>query len=364
MMKLGCLVIVLRRVLLFLNLPAQIVEINIGPRIIRYGVAPSYKQVNGERMKVSFSDIYSAANDLAMSLGISIIQIELVSNRNYIGIDVPHNEYFEVKLREIFETDFYKKEQKPLTVVLGRNLVGVPIVTDLSKFPNILLGGAVNSGKSTCLSSIISSLTINNSPDELKLLFIDMRRMEFSAFFELPHLLAPVIIEESTAMAAFDWLIQEADERKMLFAKNDARNIDEYNIYAELEEKLPFIIVFISELSDLMTTLSDKAQIAIAKLTGLARVTGIHLVTCTQRLSTEVITNTIQQNFSNRIALRTLSSTDSVNIINYTGAEKLLGRGDMLFLGAGKNIPVRMQGVSVSDDEIVRLVEVWKSQIS
>jgi S-DNA-T family DNA segregation ATPase FtsK/SpoIIIE len=346
-----------------LNLPTKIIEVNWGPRIIRFGIEPMYRQVNEEWMKVSFSEISSAIDDLAMLLGARDIQVEPVSNRSYIGVDIPHNEPFEVKLRDILVSGTYQRSQKPLTVILGRDLFGEPVFTELSTFPNILLGGSTNSGKSTCLSSIVSSLTINNSPDEIKLLFIDMRRVEFSAFFELPHLMSPVVVDEATAMAAFDWLLREVEERKMLFAKDHFRNIDEYNSYADFEEKLPSIVVFISELSDLTTTLSTKVQTAIASLAGLARVTGIHLVVCTQRLSTDVVTEIIKSNFSNRVALKMLSSTDSINLINYPGAEKLLGRGDMLFLRAGMIKPSRIQGVSVSDDEIMRLVEFWRSQV-
>jgi hypothetical protein len=347
-----------------LKLPSQIIEINWGSRIIRYGVEPLFKYGNDERIRVSVSDILSVADDLILLLGIAGVQVEFVPKKRYIAIDIPHRYVYDISLLGIFESEKYPKIQKPLSVALGRDIEGNPIHVDLSSFPNILLCGAMNSGKSMCMTSIIFALLLNNNPDEIKLLFIDLRRVEFSAFFDFPHLLSPVVVNEKMAVSAFDWLLKEADERIRLFAKVGVRNVDEYNSQADFEEKLPFIVVFVSELSDLKLIFTNKLQSAVAKIAGLARLTGIHLIFMTQRPSPDVITEVIKANFSNRITLKVLSDVDSINIIGRSGGEKLLGRGDMLFLGAGRNVPVRLQGLTISDDEIIRLTEFWKSQIT
>jgi S-DNA-T family DNA segregation ATPase FtsK/SpoIIIE len=346
----------------FLNVPSKIVEITYGPRFTRFGVVPFYKQTSEKWAKVRVSEILSVVDNLAMELGIRNLQLGLVPNHNYVGIDIPHDEVYVIDLLTILESESYQKAQKPLTVVLGKDIDSNPGFVDLSSFPNVLIAGAANSGKSMCLTGIISSLLVNNSPNEIKLLFIDLRRMEFSAFFDIPHLLSSVVINKAIAASALEWLLNEADERKRLFAKFNVRNIEEYNAQAEFDEKLPFIVLFISELSDLITSLPNKIQVTIAKLTGLARITGIHLIVTTQKPSPITIPEILKTNFSNRIAFKTLSSTDSINVIGYPGAEKLLGRGDMLLWGTGKSAPTRLQGISISDDEIVRLVEFWKSQ--
>jgi hypothetical protein len=347
-----------------LNLPSQVVGYSVGSRVTRFGIKPLYKQVDDSVIRVSVSDILSNANDLAMLMRLNDIQIVTVPGESYIGIDIPYGHGYNINLLNILESQSFQTSLKPLTIALGEDVEGNPVFTDLSSYPNILLSGTANAGKSMCLTSIVLSLVLNNNPNELRLLFIDLRRVEFSAFFDMPHLLSSVIINKTVAISAFDWLLKESDDRKRLFAKSNVRNIDEYNRQAELNEKLPYIIVFISELSDLMIEFPNKIQAAIIKLTGLARLIGIHLVVATQQTASEIITETIKTNFSNRIALKTLSEVDSVNMIGFAGAEKLLGRGDMLFLCSGKSKITRLQGVSISDDEIIRLVEFWKSQIA
>jgi S-DNA-T family DNA segregation ATPase FtsK/SpoIIIE len=208
------------------------------------------------------------------------------------------------------------------------------------------------------------SLLINNNPDEVKLLFIDSRRIEFSLFSDIPHLISPVVSNARIAMSAFDWILTETEERKMLFAKHGTRKIDEYNSQADFQEKLPYIVVFVGELADLMLTFANKLQSAIARIAGLARLTGIHLVIASQRSSMDVISEAVKANIPNRIALKVLSDVDSINILGQQGAEKLLGRGDALFVGGGKSTSTRFQGIAISDDEITRLVEFWKSQVT
>jgi S-DNA-T family DNA segregation ATPase FtsK/SpoIIIE len=268
----------------------------------------------------------------------------------------------DVNLLDILDEEKYKNRKRPLTIALGCDVVSEPVLISLSLLPNILIGGMTNSGKSTCLANIISCLLVNNSPNELKILLMDMRRIEFSAFFDIPHLLAPVITDKDLAISAIDWLLQEVERRKVLFANQKFRNFEEYNAYVEIGRQLPFILVFIGELSDLITPTNNNVQSALAKIAGLARVTGVHLVVSSQRLTNDVITDVLKQNFTNRIVLKTSSQTDSTNILSHPGAEKLLGRGDMLFLETGKNAPTRVQGVLLSDDEIVRLIEFWKDQ--
>jgi len=352
----------LEATLLSLNTPAQVVQKNVASRILRFGVEPLFKKTKDfKHIKVSVSDISLVINDIAMSLGVKVVQVKAISGRSYIGIDILYKDRFDINLLDILESKDYPKEQKPLTIVLGKEIDGQSVLLNLSSSPNILIGGATHSGKSTCLVGCIYSLLVNNSPNEVKMLFVDIRRVEFSMFFDIPHLLSSVINDKDTAISAFGWLLDEANERKGLFSKRGVRNIDEYNSQAQFEEKLSFIIVFISELSDLITPSSNRLQTLVATISGLARITGIHLIAATQQLSSEVITN-IKPSFLNRIALKTLSELESVNIINQPGAENLFGRGDMLLLSAGNSEAIRLQGVLISEDEVVRLVDFWKSQ--
>jgi len=341
-----------------LNTPATVVKIRTGPRIIRFEVEPLFKI---ENVKVNVSDISAVINDIAMSLSVKDVQVNSISDRSYISIDIFHKEKIDVNLLEILVSSDYLKKQKPLTVILGREIDGRPLFINLSTFPNILIGGATHSGKSTCLMGCIYSLLVNNSPNEVKILFVDIRGVEFSIFFDIPHLLSSIINDKDTVISAFDWLLSEANERKRLFSKLGAQNIEEYNSQAQFEEKLSFIVVFISELSDLIIPSSDKLQGLISKISGSAKITGIHLIATTQQLASEAIID-LKPNFQNRIALKTASASDSVSIINRPGAEKLFGYGDMLFQSANNSEPVRLQGVLISEDETTRLVDFWKSQ--
>jgi len=341
-----------------LNTPATVVKIRTGPRIIRFEVEPLFKI---ENVKVNVSDISAVINDIAMSLSVKDVQVNSISDRSYIGIDIFHKEKIDVNLLEILVSSDYLKKQKPLTVILGREIDGRPLFINLSTSPNILIGGATHSGKSTCLMGCIYSLLVNNSPNEVKILFVDIRGVEFSIFFDIPHLLSSIINDKDTVISAFDWLLSEANERKRLFSKLGAQNIEEYNSQAQFEEKLSFIVVFISELSDLIIPSSDKLQGLISKISGSAKITGIHLIATTQQLASEAIID-LKPNFQNRIALKTASASDSVSIINRPGAEKLFGYGDMLFQSANNSEPVRLQGVLISEDETTRLVDFWKSQ--
>lgn len=349
-----------------LNVPAQVMRISIGPRYIRFGVEPLFRiNKKSEKIKVSISNIVAADKDIASAMGVKDVQINLMHERNfsYIGIDMHHSEDFSVRLLSIVESQKFLTEQKPHTLILGRDVEGYPIYLNLSRFSNVLIGGTIRSGRSTCLTGCICSLLINNSPNEVKIILVDTRRVEFSMFSGLPHLIAPAINDKPTILSSFRWLLDDIKEREGLFSKFRVRNIDEYNARVRFEEKLPQLVMFISELSDLIEPTKNELQILLSKISGAARVTGIHVIAATQQLSPAILTDTIKQSFSDRIALKTISGSDSSNIIEQPGAEKLLGNGDMFFLRAGINEPVRLQGLLISDYEVNQLVNSWKSQI-
>lgn len=348
------------------NAPCQVVEISKGPVITLFGVEPLFIETRNGRTRVRVSKIVSLADDLALALAAPRIRIQApVPGQGYVGIEVPNEEMALVTLREVVESEVFQRGRTPLRLALGKDVAGHPVVTNLESLPHLLIAGTTGSGKSVCVNALLSCLLLHNTPDDLRLILIDPKRVELSGYNGIPHLLAPVVVEMERVVGALQWLTREMENRYYKFAEIGARNIADYNarMAAQGGKKLPFLLIVIDELADLMMIAPDETERTITRLAQLARATGIHLVIATQRPSVDVVTGLIKANFPARIAFAVASNTDSRVILDQPGAERLLGRGDMLFQAPDAATPVRLQGVFVSDAEIQRLVEFWKRQV-
>jgi S-DNA-T family DNA segregation ATPase FtsK/SpoIIIE len=362
---------------------AKVVQINIGPTVTQFGVEPGwdkkYKEVrekgkNGgyetrveeiSRTRVRVDRITSLANDLALALAAPSIRIEApVPGAPVVGIEVPNTVFGSVALRGAIESAAFQKikARSKLAIALGKGAGGEAAAADLTKMPHLLIAGATGSGKTVCLNSIICCLLLHNSPDDVRFIMIDPKRVELVTFNGVPHLLAPVVVDTDKAIKALRWLNQEMDNRYRQFAKAGVRNIEGYNKDRAPGEMLPYLVLIIDELADLMMTASDEVEHALCRLAQLARATGIHLVVATQRPSVDVVTGLIKANFPTRISFAVTSQVDSRTILDMVGAEKLLGRGDMLYMPTEASKPKRLQGSFVSDAEIERLVYFWGNQ--
>ncbi|MEA2008610.1 MAG: DNA translocase FtsK, partial [Chloroflexota bacterium] len=343
--------------------PAHIVEINRGPTITQFGVEPDFIEVRSRRRRVRVSKITSLSDDLALALAARRIRMEApVPGKGYIGIEVPNDQVALVALRDAIQTPSFKEFPSPLKFALGRDVSGNAVTTDLTAMPHLLVAGTTGSGKSVCINSLISCLLLHNTPDELRLIMVDPKRVELSGYEGIPHLLAPVVVDLERVVGVLQWVGREMDQRYHKFSQVGARHIIDYNQKMEQREemKLPYLVVIIDELADMMMIAPTETERAITRLAQLARATGIHLIISTQRPSTDVVTGLIKANFPARIAFATASGVDSRVILDHPGAETLLGRGDMLFQSPDAPAPVRLQGVFVSDEEIDRLVRYWR----
>ncbi|HDN80046.1 MAG TPA: DNA translocase FtsK, partial [Chloroflexi bacterium] len=305
------------------------------------------------------------ADDLALALAASPIRIEApVPGRPYVGIEVPNDEPSLVSLREVMESKEFREMKSPLKLALGKGVSGQPVVADLTAMPHLLIAGATGSGKSVCINSIVTCLVMQNPPERLRLLLVDPKRVELAHFNGLPHLLAPVVMEVKDAIGALTWLVKMMEERYDEFAKMKARHLEDYNSKARAKgkEPLPYIALIIDELADIMIAAPDEAERKLTRLAQLSRATGIHLVLATQRPSVDVITGLIKANFPARISFAVTSQVDSRVILDMAGAERLLGRGDMLFLPPDQPTPIRLQGCYVSAKEIKRVVDYWREK--
>jgi len=362
---------------------AKVVQINIGPTVTQFGVEPGwdrkYKEVrergrNGSyetrveevsRTRVRVDRITSLANDLALALAAPSIRIEApVPGAPVVGVEVPNTVFGSVALRSAIESAAFQKikARSKVAIALGKGAGGEAMAGDLTRMPHLLIAGATGSGKTVCLNSVICCLLLHNSPDDVRLIMIDPKRVELVTFNGVPHLLAPVIVDTDKAIKALRWLSQEMDNRYRQFAKAGARNIEGYNRDRVPGEGLPYLVLLIDELADLMMTASDEVEHALCRLAQLARATGIHLVVATQRPSVDVVTGLIKANFPTRISFAVTSQVDSRTILDMVGAEKLLGRGDMLYMPTEASKPKRLQGSFISDAEIERLVYFWGNQ--
>jgi S-DNA-T family DNA segregation ATPase FtsK/SpoIIIE len=350
------------------GVPAKVVEVNQGPTVTQFGVEPGYVERKGRdgkiaRAKVKVSKIDALAQDLALALAAAPIRIEApVPGRSIIGIEVPNDEVTLVSLRGVMEADEFVRQTSRLKIALGRDVSGVPVVADLSTMPHLLIAGATGSGKSVCINSIVTCLLFNNTPDDLRLLMIDPKMVELVNFNGIPHLLAPVVVEIEGVVGTLKWTLREMDRRYKLFSRARARNIDHYNreLLSRGERTLPYIVIVVDELADLMMAAPDEVERSLCRLAQMSRATGIHLVIATQRPSVDVVTGLIKANFPARISFAVTSRTDSRVVLDAGGAEKLLGKGDMLYMASDSSTPVRLQGCFVSDKEIEKLVLFWK----
>jgi len=345
--------------------PSQVVEISRGPTVTMFGVEPLFVESRAGQTRVRVGKIASLADDLALALAAPRIRIQApVPGRGYVGIEVPNDEMTLVALREVVESEVFARNKATLRFALGKDVAGHPKVANLEAMPHLLIAGTTGSGKSVCVNSILSCLLLNNTPDDLRLILVDPKRVELTGYNGLPHLLAPVVVEIERVVGALQWMTREMDNRYHKFAEIGARNITDYNarMTAQGSKKIPYLLVVIDELADLMMIAPDETERTITRLAQLARATGIHILIATQRPSVDVVTGLIKANFPARIAFAVASNTDSRVILDQPGAERLLGRGDMLFQAPDSPAPVRLQGVFVSDIEINRLVDYWKQQ--
>ena len=350
--------------LLAFGAPARVVEINRGPTITQFGVEPDFVETRGgRRTKVKVSKISALADDLALALAAPSIRIEApVPGKGFVGVEVPNTEIAVVALRDVMESPGFQKLSSHLRLGLGQDVSGRAVTTDLASMPHLLIAGTTGSGKSVCVNAIVACLLLQNSPDDLRFVMVDPKRVELTLYNGVPHLLAPVVVELDRVVGALQWVSREMDERYRRFARDGVRNIDEYNRRMEAAgmARLPFLIVVIDELADLMMLAPDETERVITRLAQLARATGIHLIIATQRPSVDVVTGLIKANFPARIAFAVASSIDSRVILDQPGAERLLGRGDMLFQAPDAANPIRMQGAFVSEGELARLILHWR----
>jgi len=348
----------LEKVLLDFGVKAKVIRVTSGPVITRYELAPA--------PGVKISKIVNLSDDIALGLAARDVRIEApIPGKAAIGIEVPNKQARSVPFREVLETTSFGEYPSKLKVALGKDIADQPIIADLIKMPHLLVAGATGSGKSVCITTIINSILFNATPDEVKFLLVDPKMVELSQYNGIPHLLAPVVVDPKKAASALKWIVKEMENRYELFAASGVRDIERYNKFKALETiretpALPFIVVIIDELADLMMVAAGEVEEAICRLAQMARAAGIHLVIATQRPSVDVITGVIKANIPSRISFAVSSQIDSRTILDATGAEKLLGRGDMLYSPLGVNKALRVQGCLVTDDEVHRVILHWK----
>jgi S-DNA-T family DNA segregation ATPase FtsK/SpoIIIE len=339
------------------NIPCNILQINKGPTITRYEIQPA--------PGIKVSRITGLSNDIALALATSDIRMEApIPGKSAIGIEVPNKNKTSVYLRSLIESKEYKSSETNIPFALGKDIAGKNIIAAIDKMPHLLIAGATGSGKSVCINSLIMSILFKAKPDEVKLILVDPKVVELSVYNGLPHLLIPVVTDPRKAANALNWAVSEMTNRYKIFAQNSVRDLSSYNekMVREGNEKMPQIVIVIDELADLMTVASSEVEEYITRIAQLARACGMHLVIATQRPSVDVITGVIKANIPSRIAFAVSSHIDSRTILDTGGAEKLLGKGDMLYHPMGLPKPIRIQGTFISDDEIKRVVDNIKAQ--
>ncbi|MCX8062309.1 MAG: DNA translocase FtsK [Anaerolineales bacterium] len=345
--------------------PAHIVEINRGPVITQFGVEPDFIETRSGRMRVRVGKIAALADDLALALSARSVRIQApVPGKGYVGIEVPNDQPALVHLRDVIESEAFQRLRSPLRFGLGQDVSGRAVAIDLAAMPHLLIAGTTGSGKSVCVNALITCLLLHNTPSQLRLIMVDPKRVELSSYNGIPHLMTPVVVELERVTGVLQWVTREMEGRYQKLANAGCRNITEYNAKATQrgENILPYLVVIIDELADLMMLAPEETERSLTRLAQLARATGIHLVIATQRPSVDVVTGLIKANFPARIAFAVASGVDSRVILDQPGAERLLGRGDMLFQAPDAAAPIRLQGAFVSDGEIQRLVEFWQAQ--
>ena len=332
--------------------------------VVRYYVGPVVTTFEFKPLPhIKVSKILALQDDLAMALKAQSIRIQApIPGKDVVGIEIPNETQETIYLREIIESEIFQKSKSPLTMALGKDIVGAPFVTDLKKLPHLLIAGTTGSGKSVGINSMILSLLYKNSPDELKFVMIDPKQLEFSIYNDIPHLLTPVITDSKKAITALNAMVKEMERRYKLMSKMRVKNIEGYNKKVSKEERMPYIVIIIDELADLMMTSGKDVEYAIARLAQMARASGIHLIVATQRPSVDVVTGLIKANLPSRISFKVGQKIDSKVILDQFGAESLLGRGDMLFTPPGIVGLIRLHAPFASEEEIEKIVEFLKSQ--
>lgn len=338
------------------NVSANVTQVSIGPSITRYELQLS--------PGVKVSKIVNLADDISLSMASQGVRIEApIPGKAAVGIEVPNKEITNVYLKEVLESNEFKKNNSKISFALGRDVTGSNIIADIGEMPHLLIAGSTGSGKSVCINSLISSILFRANPDEVKMLLIDPKVVELSVYDGVPHLIVPVVTDPKKAAGALNWAVQEMTERYKMFAGRNVRDIMGYNDSCiNVEDKLPQIVIIIDELADLMMIAPSEVEDSICRLAQMARAAGLHLVVATQRPSVDVITGLIKANIPSRISFAVSSQTDSRTILDMGGAEKLLGKGDMLFYPVGESKPIRVQGSLINQKEIETLVAFIKEQ--
>ena len=349
---------------------STVIGFRVGPTVTQFAVQPGFMKRAGsseeeaQQIKVRVAQIASLQKDLALALSAERLRIEApVPGKPYVGIEVPNSHSSVVRMRSILETETFHKIGKPLAMALGRDVSGQPVVADLARMPHLLIAGATGSGKSVCITSIAACLAMNNPPEDLRMIMIDSKMVELLRFNGLPHLYGKVETNIERIMGVLRWVVVEMEHRYRLLEAARARDLDTYNRRLSRKKDsapLPRIVVLIDELADLMMSAPDQTEHNLVRLAQMARATGIHLIVATQRPSTDVVTGLIKANFPARLAFAVASGVDSRVILDTTGADSLLGRGDMLFLNPEVGTPARAQGVMITDMEIERIISHWQ----
>lgn len=348
----------LKEILNDFGVDANVVQVTKGPSVTRFEIQPS--------PGVKVSKIVNLQDDIALGLAASGVRMEApIPGKAAIGIEVPNNKQTAVFLREVLDSEEFNKSKKKLAFALGKDISGKCVVGDLATMPHMLIAGATGSGKSVCINTLIVSLLYKYSPKEVKLLMVDPKVVELSVYNGIPHLLIPVVTDPKKAAAALNWAVNEMNKRYKLFAEASVRNIESYNSLFEkgvIEEKLPYTVIIVDELADLMMACPNDVEDYICRLAQMARAAGMHLIIATQRPSVDVITGVIKANIPSRISFAVSSGIDSRTILDQTGAEKLLGKGDMLYYPIGENKPIRVQGAFISEEEVENVVNFIKNE--
>lgn len=347
-------VAIIKKTLGDFGIDVEMGEVNVGPTVTQYTLRPA--------VGVKLSQIAALQNDLALSLAAHSIRMELpIPGKALVGIEVPNKSTAIVRLREVMQTNEFVNNKSKLAIALGRDVAGHPIVVDLAKMPHMLVAGATGTGKSVSINSLFISLLYRNTPQDVKFIVIDPKRVELNLYNGIPHLLTPVVIENEKAVNALKWAVAEMDRRYRLLSEAGKRNIIEYNEASPL--RMPYIVILVDELADLMAVAQADVESAIVRLAQMARAVGIHLVLATQRPSVDIITGLIKANITSRIAFAVASQIDSRTILDSSGAEKLLGNGDMLYTSAEYNKPKRVQGAFIGEKEVKKVVDFFKAQV-
>lgn len=346
-------VAIIKKTLADFGIDVEMGEVNVGPTVTQYTLRPS--------IGIKLSQIAALQNDLALALSAHSIRMELpIPGKALVGIEVPNKSTAIVRLREVMQTAEFVDHKSKLAMALGRDVAGRPMVADLAKMPHLLIAGATGTGKSVAINSLFISLLYRNTPQDIKFIVIDPKRVELNLYNGIPHLLTPVVTDHEKAVNALKWAVAEMDRRYKLLSEANKRNIIEYNEASGLA--LPYIVIIVDELADLMAVAQADVEASIVRLAQMARAIGIHLVVATQRPSVDIITGLIKANITSRIAFAVASQIDSRTILDSSGAEKLLGNGDMLFISADFNKPKRIQGAFIGEKEVKKVVDFFKSQ--